>query len=496
MFNKNTEKELSHNDYQTEYEVRLIKREQILAKGLKPYPARTGKNQSIKNCLENFNAWEKAQKEVIVAGRIKSIRGHGGLTFAGLEDESGRMQIVLKKDHIGEEAYKNFFESIDIGDFIEANGTFFVTKKGEKSMDAKNWRLLSKTLRPMPEKWHGLKDIEERLRYRYLDLMSNPEERDIFIKKSRFWNAVRTHLSQNGFLEVETPVLEMIPGGADAEPFATHHNALDMDLYLRISLELPLKRLIVGGFEKIFEIGRIFRNEGIDREHLQDYAQMEFYWAYADYRTLMPFTQKLYQTAIKDALGGLKHDWNDQVIDWAGDWPVVEYFEIFKEKTGLDLKTANESDLVALAKKQGLDPEKHPGKGRMTDLIFKKMVRPDFVQPAFLINPPVEIEPLAKRMESDPNRVERFQVMACGTELGKGFSELNDPVDQRGRFDEQMRLREKGDAEAQRMDEDFVRALEHGMPPTGGFGVSERLFSIIMNRPIRETIFFPLMRPK
>ena len=487
---------LESTEYATEYEVRLKKREQILAKGKQPYPAETKRNETIKDCLKNFDGWEKDQKEVVVAGRIRSIRGHGGLSFIGLEDETGLIQIVLKKDHIGEESYNDFFEFIDAGDFIETVGSFFITKRGEKSIDAKIWRLISKTLRPMPEKWHGLKDIEERLRYRYLDLLSNSQEREIFFKKARFWKAVRGYLSDNGFLEVETPVLEMIPGGADAEPFATHHNALDIDLYLRISLELPLKRLIVGGFEKVFEIGRIFRNEGIDREHLQDYTQMEFYWAYADYKILMPFVRELYQAAIRDALGDLKHNWSDQIIDWSGDWPIVEYFEIFKEKTGLDLKIASEKDLIALAKKEGLEPEKHPGKGRVTDLIFKKMVRPNFIQPAFLINPPVEIEPLAKRMEDDPDRVERFQVMACGTELGKGFSELNDPVDQRGRFEEQMKLREIGDAEAQRMDEDFVRALEHGMPPTGGFGVSERLFSIIMNRPIRETIFFPLMRPK
>jgi len=255
-------------EYATEYEVRLKKREQILVKGKQPYPAETKRNETIKNCLKNFDAWEKDQKEVVVAGRIRSIRGHGGLSFIGLEDESGLIQIVLKKDHIGEESYNDFFEFIDAGDFIETVGSFFITKRGEKSIDAKIWRLISKALRPMPEKWHGLKDIEERLRYRYLDLLSNSEEREIFFKKARFWKAVRGYLSDNGFLEVETPVLEMIPGGADAEPFATHHNALDIDLYLRISLELPLKRLIVGGFEKIFEIGRIFRNEGIDREAL------------------------------------------------------------------------------------------------------------------------------------------------------------------------------------------------------------------------------------
>lgn len=474
----------------------MFKRERILAAGKRAYPARANRSETAKDCLDNFENWEKQKKEVRAAGRIRSIRGHGGLSFVGLEDESGRIQAVLKKDRIGAESYDIFFETIDVGDFVEIAGILFVTKRGERSIEAKEWKLLSKTLRPLPEKWHGLKDIEERLRCRYLDFLSNPEERDLFLKKARFWSVVRNYLSGNGFLEVETPVLEMIPGGADAEPFVTRHNALDIELYLRISLELPLKRLIVGGFEKVFEIGRIFRNEGIDREHLQDYTQMEFYWAYADYNALMAFVRDMYQTAIQAALGDLRHNWNDEIIDWSGEWPKVEYFEIFKEKTGLDLIKAPESGLVALAKREGLDPEKHPGKGRVTDLIFKKMVRPHFVQPTFLVNPPVEIEPLAKRMESDPSRVERFQVMACGTEIGKGFSELNDPVDQRSRFEEQMKLREKGDLEAQRMDEDFVRALEHGMPPTGGFGVSERLFSIIMNRPIRETIFFPLMRPQ
>ena len=480
-------------------EQRLKKLEELRQTGIEPFGGSYDAENHASDLLNKFDAVSKETLETnsvtcSLAGRIVSMRDFGKAAFAHVQDVTGKIQVYLKKDILGEK--QSLLKKLDIGDIIGLKGKLFRTKTNELTVEVEDFVFLSKSLRPLPEKWHGLKDIETRYRQRYVDLIVNSEVRQIFATRRRFWKAVRGYLSDNGFLEVETPVLEMIPGGADAEPFATHHNALDIDLYLRISLELPLKRLIVGGFEKVFEIGRIFRNEGIDREHLQDYTQMEFYWAYADYKILMPFVRELYQTAIKDALGDLKHNWSDQIIDWAGDWPIVEYFDIFKEKTGLDLKIASEKDLIALAKKEGLEPEKHPGKGRVTDLIFKKMVRPHFIQPAFLINPPVEIEPLAKRMEGDPNRVERFQVMACGTELGKGFSELNDPVDQRGRFEEQMNLREKGDAEAQRMDEDFVRALEHGMPPTGGFGVSERLFSIIMNRPIRETTFFPLMKPK
>jgi len=267
-------------------------------------------------------------------------------------------------------------------------------------------------------------------------------------------------------------------------------------LYLRISLELPLKKLIVAGFEKVFEIGRIFRNEGIDREHLQDYTQLEFYWAYADYRNLHPFVERMYGEMIRASTGGLQTTWNRQIISWSPPWPVIEYGDIFRERTGLDPVSASDEALAEYAKANGIDFEVNTGRGRLIDLIFKKEARPMLVQPAFLVNPPVEIEPLAKRMPEDPSRVERLQVVGCGSELGKGFSELNDPLDQRRRFEEQMRLRERGDVEAQRLDEDFLEALEYGMPPTAGFGVSERLFAILMDRPVRETVMFPLMRPR
>jgi lysyl-tRNA synthetase class 2 len=291
-------------------------------------------------------------------------------------------------------------------------------------------------------------------------------------------------------------VLENIPGGAEAEPFRTHHNALDAEFYLRISLELPLKRLLVGGYDKVFEIGRIFRNEGIDREHLQDYTQLEFYWAYSDYADVMRLTENIYKEVIEKTCGGLVTEFGGTKIDWSKEWPSVDYVAAFKKANDIDPIMASHAELLEKAKALKLEADKSAGKGRLIDLIFKKTVRPSLIEPCFLINPPVEIEPLAKRHPENPAVVERFQVVACGTELGKGFSELNDPDDQRARFEEQMKLRAAGDAEAQFLDEDFLEALQYGMPPAGGFGVSERLFAVLMNMPIRETVFFPLMRPK
>ncbi|MBI2587737.1 lysine--tRNA ligase, partial [Candidatus Azambacteria bacterium] len=384
----------------------------------------------------------------------------------------------------------------DIGDFLHASGKLFKTKHGEKTVEVKTYGMLAKSLRPLPEKRQGLKDVEERLRRRYLDLLMNLETRELFRKKSQFWASVRTFMMRAGFLEVETPVLEAVPGGADAEPFVTHLNALDIDLYLRISLELPLKRLLVGGYEKVFEIGRIFRNEGIDATHLQDYTQLEFYWAYQDVEGLMKFVRDLYQTAVRTVRGSLTSIWGNTKIEWGGTWPQLDYYELFQKHLRLNLKTASRQELLTAAKKEGLKLERWVGRGRLIDQLFKKHVLPKLIQPAFLLNPPADIEPLAKRLPQSPDRVGRVQVVGCGMELGKGFSELNDPLDQRARFEGQMKLREKGDREAQRLDEDFVEALEYGMPPAAGFGMSERLFAVLMNTSVRETVFFPLMRPK
>lgn len=474
---------------------RIRKLEALKEAGINPYPAESSRTFSVNEVIADFENRETSGGEVGVAGRIIAKREQGALTFADLADASGKIQLILKSDVL-DESSKVVLENLDIGDIVEARGKALTTKRGEKSIEALRLVMLTKTILPLPDKWHGLVDIEERLRRRYLDLLMNPEERELFIKKSKFWQATRNFLLNDNFLEVETPVLEQIPGGADAEPFVTHHNALDVDFYLRISPELHLKRLLTAGYERVFEIGRIFRNEGIDKEHLQDYTQAEVYWAFADYEKMMQLVERMYKEIISTVLGGLSQEWQGETVDWGVRWPRFDYYELFLRHTGIGLSSASEEDLKSFADKEGIDTEAHLGRGRLIDVIFKKKVRPHLIQPGFLVLPPIEVEPLAKRSSEDPRRVERFQVVACASELGKGFSELNDPLDQRARFEEQQGLRDAGDKEAQMMDVDFVEALEYGMPPAAGFGFSERLFSVLVGRPVREAVFFPLMRPR
>ena len=474
---------------------KIKKVEELRKSGTDPYPASSSRTNSVKEAIDNYDEW-KESKTIILAGRILARREHGGSTFFDIDDGSGNIQAYIKEDIVGSDEYKHFQESIDRGDFIEIEGQLKDTKRQEKTIYVSKYKLLTKALLPLPEKWHGLEDVEERLRKRYLDFIMNPEERELFVKKSKFWQAMRGFLIKEGGLEVDTPILEQIPGGADAEPFKTHMNALSVDLFLRISPELNLKRLITAGYEKVFEIGRIFRNEGIDREHLQDYTQMEMYWAYYDYEKLMELIERLFKYVVRETLESSAHQYQDKAIDWDSPWKRYDYYEVFKKHTGLNLKETKEKDLINYAKDNGIDNSKHIGKGRLIDIIFKKKVRPNLIEPGFLVLPPIDIEPLAKRYSEDPNRVERFQVVAGGTELGKGFSELNDPIDQRQRFEEQVKLGEAGDKEAQRMDEDFVETLEYGMPPTAGFGMSERFFAFLMDRPVREIVFFPLMKPR
>lgn len=472
-------------------EERKRKLKNIRDKGIDPYPASSKRTHTVIEVLENFVKLSRSGKKSYLTGRIRALRDQGGVAFIDLKDETGGIQAVLKKDNLKD--FDFWKENLDLGDFVEISGPLFKTKRGEKSVEVKTFKLLVKSLRPVPKDFYGITDIETRLRKRYLDLLLHPELREIFINKSRFWDSFRKILKGNGFLEVETSVLEATPGGADAEPFATHHNALNEDFYLRISLEIALKKLLVGGYEKVFEIGRIFRNEGIDAEHLQDYTQLELYLAYADYSDLMKFIELLYKKVIKETCGTLTTTWKGQKINWGKKWPKVDYYTIFNERTGLDLNKASEKDLFDKALKDGLKPDKSLGRGRLIDLIFKK-IRHTLMQPCFLVDPPVEIEPLAKRVYEEPGKVARFQVIACGTELGKGFSEANDPLDQRERFQAQTRLRERGDKEAQRLDEEFLASLEYGMPPAAGFGVSERLFAVLMDKPVREAVFFPLMK--
>jgi lysyl-tRNA synthetase class 2 len=474
---------------------RRKKLDAIRAAGIDPYPARVARSFDIAHAVEDFETLEKSAKKIALAGRIKSLRDQGKIIFIDIADETGKIQLVLKDENLKD---LEFWRSVlDLGDFVSATGPLFSTKRGEKSLEVAKLQMASKSLLPLPGNWAGLEDEDVRLRKRYLDLVATVDLRELFRKKMVFWDTFRNALTKEGFLEVELPVLENLPGGAEAEPFKTHHNALDTDFFLRISLELPLKKLLVGGFDKVFEIGRIFRNEGIDREHLQDYTQLEFYWAYHDYNDLMALTEKIFKEVIQKTCGGMTTMRDGKEIDWSKKWERVDYVEMFKKANqGLDPATAPQGELFARAKELKLQPEKNLGRGRLIDLIFKKTVRQNLIEPCFLIDPPVAIEPLAKRKPENPDVVERFQLVACGTELCKGFSELNDPLDQRARFEEQMKLREAGDVEAQHLDEDFVEALEYGMPPATGLGVSERFFAVLMDRPVRETVFFPLMRPK
>jgi lysyl-tRNA synthetase, class II len=473
---------------------RLKKVARLREAGIDPYPARAKRTATIREALAKFTAFASARKRLALVGRVMTLRDQGGVVFLDLRDETGELQIVLNKKTLPK---FDFWKSIlDRGDFIAVEGALFKTKKGTESIEAKTLQLLAKGVRPLPSTWFGLEEIETRLRQRYVDLIMHPETAELFRKKSRFWQEMRDFLRKEGYLEVETSTLEHVPGGAEAEPFKTHHNALDTDFYLRISLELPLKRLLVGGFEKVFEIGRVFRNEGIDHEHLQDYTELEFYAAYGDYNDLMRLTERMYKTVIKNTFGTLTVMSGDTKINWGKKWPRVDYVAVFKKANGIDPLAATRDELFKKAVALGLKPEPNLGRGRLIDLIYKKTVRSNLVQPCFLVDPPVDIEPLAKRSSKDPRRVERMQIVACGTELGKGFSELNDPADQRGRFEEQMKLRAAGDTEAQMLEEDFIEALEYGMPPAMGFGVSERLFAVLADRPVRETVFFPLMRPE
>ncbi len=459
-----------------------------------PYPARVKRTATTKESLARFGAFSRAKKKLWLTGRVMSLRDQGGIVFLNLEDGSGVLQILLKKKETKE--FQLLQKTLDKGDFLEVAGTLMKTKRGEKSLLAFHARIITKSLRPIPDSWFGLEDIETRLRKRYLDGIVHRETRELMEKKAAFWGTVRDFLKEESFLEVETPVLEPIPGGAEAEPFVTHHNALDRDFYLRISLELSLKKMLVAGIERVFEIGRIFRNEGIDREHLQDYTQMECYWAYADYGDMMRLTEKMFKRVIRRTCGTLITSYEGKKVDWGKKWTVVDYYVVFKKYNAIDLKTATVESLRARARELGIPLEASLGIGRLIDLIYKKTVRPKLINPCFLVNPPVAIEPLAKRVPENAARVERFQIVAVGTELGKGFSELNDPIDQLGRFKEQVALRDAGDKEAQMLDEDFIEALEYGMPPAAGFGVSERFFAILMDKPIRETVFFPLMRER
>ncbi len=475
--------------------IRIEKLHKLEKLGINPYPATTQKDYSLSEIISDFEKLSK-KKDVHLAGRVMSIRGQGGLVFFNVNDGTAAFQGLLKKDEMDEKLFDLFAETVDIGDFVEINGKLFITKRGEKTLAVVDWKMLAKSLRPLPEKWHGLADEDEKFRKRYLDIIFNPEVKDTIEKKAKFFSSMRSFLEKAEFMEVQTPVLENTAGGAEAKPFITHYNAYDTDVYLRISPELWLKRLIVAGFPKIYEIGRVFRNEGADAEHLQDYTMMEFYWAYADYNDGMKFVEEMYQYIAKETFGTLKFKIKDFDIDLGKKWEKYDYVETIKKMTDVDiLKT----DVKEIEKKLQRLKVEYDRKGfnmnRAIDALWK-YCRKQIAGPGFLVNVPTMMEPLAKRMEKNKNLVERFQVILAGSENGKGFSELNDPLDQMERFEDQAKLRASGDEEAQMMDADFIEALEYGMPPTCGFGLSERLFSFLADKPIRECQTFPFMRKK
>ncbi len=472
------------------------KLELIKKLGFEPYPEKSFRSMTNLEALENYKKY--AQKKIILVGRVRSLRIMGGSAFTHIEDAFAKIQLFFNKRILGEKLYSLFRDTFEIGDIIEAEGKIFKTKSGEITLEVHDWRMLAKSLLPISSEYYGLKDKEELLRKRYLDLMLNSQTRQLFVKKNLFWQTVRQFLIKRRFLEVQTPILENIPGGADARPFITYHNALNRDYYMRISLELSLKRLLVGGYEKVFEIGRVFRNEGIDREHLQEYDMMEFYEAYSDLEKGITTVVKLVKKIVFVLTeGSMKSRYENHWIDWKKNWPRMDYNQAFKDVVGIDLDEEIElKQLKNMADKLAIEYEEGVSLARLIDIIFKKTVRTKIIQPTILTGHPIIISPLAKKDPLNKKRVLRMQLIAGGVELGNGFSELNDPLDQKKRFEEQMKMRAAGDEEAQMMDKDFVEALSYGMPPAFGFGMSERLFSFLMNRSIRETVIFPPMKLK
>lgn len=473
---------------------RISKLKLLQEKGIDPYPAKVPHDFDISVLKKDFNKLEASKKDFSVAGRIMVLRGQGAILFAVLFDGTEKIQVIIKKDEISEDVFNLFVDTVDIGDFISVTGKALKSQRGEESVLMKEWKMASKSLLPLPEKWHGLQDVEERYRKRYLDFLMNDELRDLIIKKSKFWDVTREFLKKEGFLEVETPTLEVTTGGAEAEPFKTHHNDFDLPVFMRISVgELWQKRLMAAGFPKTFEIGRIYRNEGSSPEHLQEFTNMEFYWGFADFNDGMELVKKMYRTIAKEVFNKTEFTTKGHTFDLDKDWDVIDYSEEIKKQTGLDISKTNTEEI-----KEKLNELKVKYDGdnleRLTDSLWK-YCRKNIAGPAFLINHPVLVAPLAKA-NKDGKTVQRFQPILAGSEVGNGYSELNDPVDQRERFELQKKLLDAGDKEAMMTDDEFVEMLEHGMPPACGFGFGERLFAFLADKPLRELQTFPLMRPE
>lgn len=473
---------------------RLKKLENLETLGQSAYPSASSRTHELQAVVNNFSELETSQAVVIVNGRVMSSRGQGAISFIDLYDGSARLQVVIKLPESTEEVMKFYRDYVDVGDFVEVTGAVFTTKSGQQSILVTKVSMLSKALLPLPDKYHGLQDEELRMRERYLDILTNSELHDLFIKKAKFWDVTRAFMKEKGFLEVETPTLEVTTGGAEARPFATHHNDYDMPVFMRISIgELWQKRLMAAGFAKTFEIGRAYRNEGSSPDHLQEFTNMEFYMAYADYEDGMKMAQEVYRRLAQEVFGKTEFATRGHTFDLANEWIHIDYSEEIKKQTGIDIETASDDEIKN--KLQELHV-KYDGtnRERLTDTLWK-YCRKNISGPAFLINPPLIIAPLAKK-NLDGKTAQQFQVILAGSEIGKGYSELNDPIDQRKRFEVQQELLAGGDEEAMMADWEFVDMLEHGMPPTCGFGFGERLFAFLADKPVRETQIFPLVKPK
>lgn len=483
------------DDTGDQIEVRRRKLEQLTASGRYPYGAIVSPSHWAGDIVDRFEEYEGAT--AVLSGRLRALRVHGKATFADLQDATGRIQLFVSLGVVGEAEYERFGD-LDLGDIIGVTGEVFKTRRGEISIRVDSFELLSKSLRPLPEKWHGLKDVEQRYRRRYLDLIVNPETRDVFKTRSRIIAEMRAGLERRGYIEVETPMLHPIPGGATAKPFETYHNALDMDLYLRIAPELYLKRLLVGGFDRVFEIGKNFRNEGISTRHNPEFTALEAYQAYADYRDMMALTEALIVETAERVLGRLTITYQGKEIDLSPPWRRLSMLDAIVEFAGIDFRDVPEEEIVRRARAAGVRLPDKVGAGKAIQETFEQLVEDQLVQPVFIIDHPVAVSPLAKRRADNPALTERFEPYINGWEIANGFSELNDPIDQRARFEEQARAREAGDDEAHHMDEDFLEALEFAMPPAGGLGIGiDRLTMLLTDSAsIRDVILFPHMRPR
>lgn len=492
---------MSQEELNDQFIVRREKMNALREKGLDPFGKRFERTHDNGTIVNEFGNIEKEELEsqaisVKIAGRIMTKRGKGKAGFAHIKDLTGQIQIYVRQDAVGEEAYA-IFNDADLGDLVGIEGTLFKTKVGELSIKVSEFVFLTKALRPLPDKFHGLKDVEQRYRQRYLDLIVSDESKETFINRSRIIQSMRRYLDDHGYLEVETPMMHSIAGGASARPFITHHNALDMTLYMRIAIELHLKRLIVGGLEKVYEIGRVFRNEGVSTRHNPEFTMIELYEAYADYRDIMSLTENLVAYIAKDVLGTTTIRYGEYEIDLQPEWKRLHMVDAIKEYTGVDFwKEMTTEEARGLAKEHGVEITEHMQYGHIVNEFFEQKVEEKLIQPTFIFGHPVEISPLAKKNDEDPRFTDRFELFIVAREHANAFTELNDPIDQRERFEAQLKEKEQGNDEAHEMDDDFIEALEYGMPPTGGLGIGiDRLVMLLTNSAsIRDVLLFPLMR--